>query len=198
MDSRPLKNVALTRSSNSEVVFEDYLFYATLQREEYGGGKINSETTEVIGKPRELPPLSPDEQERMEATRALRITSWISVFYLLTTDMSGSILIPYTISQVGWVPGAILFTFRCVCSLVIASSLIHRPISSGHTIDILRDSTMVTVPSTRFSQVSAQNVWRCRRTYFREICATFLQSFAINTITYQRIYSHRDDEQYNG
>ena len=115
MDSKPLKNVALTHSSHSEIVFEDYLFYATLQREEYGDQKINSETTEVIEKPRELPPLSPDEQERMEATRALRITSWISVFYLLTTDMAGSILVPYTISQVGWVPGAIFFTFRCVC-----------------------------------------------------------------------------------
>ena len=197
MDSKPLNNVALTHSSNSEVVFEDYLFYATLQREEYGGRKINSETTEVAEKPQELPPLSPDEQERMEATRALRITSWISVFYLLTTDMAGSILVPYTMSQVGWVPGAIIFTFRCVCFLVVASSLIHRPISSGHAIGILRDSTMVTVPSARFSQVSAQNVCRCRRTDFRKVCATCLQSSAINTITYQRICSHRD-KQYNG
>jgi hypothetical protein len=196
MDSKSLKNVALTHSSNSEVVFEDYLFYATLQREEYGGTKINSETTEVTEKPQELPPLSPDEQERMEATRALRITSWISVFFLLTTDMAGSIFVPYAISQVGWVPGAILFTLRCVCSLLVASLLIHRPISSGHTIDILRDSTMVTVPSTRFSQVSTQDVWRCRRTDFREICAIYLQFSAINTITYHRIYSHRD-EQYN-
>ena len=197
MNSKSLKNVALTHSSNPEVVLEDYLFYATLQREEYGGRKINSETTEVTEKPQELPPLSPDEQERMEATRALRITSWISVFFLLTTDMSGSILIPYTISQVGWVPGAILFTFRCVCSLVVASSLIQRPIYSGHTIDILRHSAMVIVPSTRFSQVSAQDIRRYRRTDFREICATYLQSSAINTITYQRIYFHHDDEKYN-
>jgi hypothetical protein len=123
MDSKPLKNVALTHSSNSEVVFEDYLFYATLQREEYDGGKINSETTEVTEKPQELPPLSPDEQERMGATRALRITSWISVFFLLTTDMTGAIFVPYGISQVGWVPGAIFFTLRCVCSLLVASSL---------------------------------------------------------------------------
>ena len=128
MNSKSLKNVALTHSSNPEVVLEDYLFYATLQREEYGGRKINSETTEVTEKPQELPPLSPDERERMEATRALRITSWISVFYLLTTDMAGSIFVPYAISQVGWVPGAIIFTFRCVCSPVVASSLIHRPI----------------------------------------------------------------------
>ena len=126
MDSKPLKNVALTHSSRSKVVFEDYLFYAALQRTEYDDQKINSEATEVIDKPRELPPLSPDEQERIDATRALRITSWISVFFLLTTDMAGSILVPYTISQVGWVPGAIVFTFRCVCSLVVASSLIHR------------------------------------------------------------------------
>ncbi|KAF8663537.1 hypothetical protein AX14_006857, partial [Amanita brunnescens Koide BX004] len=117
MDSKPpLKDVALSHSSHSEVVFEDYLFYAALQRKEYGGQKINSENTDVIDEPRGLPPLTQDEKERVEATRALRIATWVSVFFLLTTDMSGSILIPYAISQVGWVPGIILFIFLGILS----------------------------------------------------------------------------------
>ena len=159
MDSKPpLKDVALSHSSHSEVVFEDYLFYAALQRKEYGGQKINSENTDVIDEPRGLPPLTQDEKERVEATRALRIATWVSVFFLLTTDMSGSILIPYAISQVGWVPGIILFIFRCVCPFVLPLLLIYYPVYSRHTIIILRDSDMDAVPSTRFSQVPTQNL----------------------------------------
>ena len=146
MDSKSLKNVAL--SAPSEVVFEDYLFYAALQRKEEGGQKINSENTDAIDEPQGLLPLTQDEKERVDATRALRMATWISVFFLLTTDMAGSILVPYAISQVGWVPGIILFTFRCVCPLVSAFSLIYSPVSSRYTIIILRDSDMDTVPST--------------------------------------------------
>ncbi|KAF8722744.1 hypothetical protein AX14_009563 [Amanita brunnescens Koide BX004] len=116
MDSKPLKNVALSHSPHSEAVFEDYLFYAALQRKEYCGQKINSDNTDVIDEPPELPPLTQDEKERVEATRALRIATWISVFFLLTTDMAGSVLVPYAISQVGWVPGIILFIFLGILS----------------------------------------------------------------------------------
>jgi hypothetical protein len=157
MDSKPLKNVALSHSPHSEAVFEDYLFYAALQRKEYCGQKINSDNTDVIDEPPELPPLTQDEKERVEATRALRIATWISVFFLLTTDMAGSVLVPYAISQVGWVPGIILFIFRCVMSLS-HRFVTYYPVSSWHTIIILRDSDMDTVPSTRFSQVPTQNL----------------------------------------
>lgn len=111
MDSKPFKNVEL---SDSNIFFEDYLFYAALQREEEEDGdqKVNSETKKVIDKPQVLPPLSLDEQERVEAARALRMASWISIFFLLTTDMVGPATAPYAISQVGWVPGVILFTIR--------------------------------------------------------------------------------------
>jgi hypothetical protein len=116
MDSKPLKNVALSHASHSEVVFEDYLFYATLQRkEEEGSQKVNSD--KAIDDPQGLPSLSLEEQERMEATRALRIASWISIFFLLTTDMAGPVTAPYAISQVGWVPGVILSVICCVCPL---------------------------------------------------------------------------------
>jgi hypothetical protein len=112
MDSKPLKNIALSVSSHSEIVFEDYLFYAALQRkEEDSGAKVNSETTKVIDKPQGIPPSSPDEEERIEASRALRISSWFSIFFLLTTDVVGPITAPYAISQVGWVPGITLFIF---------------------------------------------------------------------------------------
>ena len=125
MDSKPLKNVALSHASHSEVVFEDYLFYAALQRkEEEGSQEANSD--KVIGDPQGLSSLSLDEQERMEATRALRIASWISILFLLTTDMTGPVTAPYAISQVGWVPGVILSVICCVCSLVVASPLIHH------------------------------------------------------------------------
>ena len=154
-----LKNVALSQSSHSEVVFEDYLFYAALQRkEEEGSQEVNSETSKVINDLQALPPLSPDEQERMEATRALRIASWISIFFLLTTDVTGPVTAPYAFSQVGWIPGVALSIFRCVCSLVFVSPFIHHPVSSWHTIVVLWGSTMGTVHSTRFSQVPAKNV----------------------------------------
>ena len=150
MDSKPFNNAELPHSSHSKVVFEDYLFHAALQRKDNGGQKVNSEFTEVIDEPKGLPPLSPDEQERIQATRALRMASWISTFFLLTTDLVGPITTPYAISQLGWIPGVILFTICCVCSLGIALLLNYHPVSSGHTIVIFRGSTMGTVPSTRF------------------------------------------------
>ena len=147
MDPKPFKNVELSHSSHSTVVFEDYLFHAALQRKEDGGQKDNSESTKVIDE-KGLPSLSLDEQERVEATRALRMASWISTFFLLTTDMVGPVTAPYAISQVGWVPGVILFTIRCVCSLDVALLRIHHPVSSGRAIVIFRGSTMGAVSST--------------------------------------------------
>ena len=188
MDSKSLKNVVLSHASHSEVVFEDYLFHAALQRKEEGSQEVNSEISQVIDDSKGLQTLSPDEQERMEATRALRIASWISTFFLLTTDMTGPVTAPYAISQVGWVPGVIFSIIRCVYSLVVASPLIHHPVSSWHTIVVLGGSTMGTVRSTRFSQVPAKNVRRCGGTDLWEICATCLQSSSGNATTYQCIF----------
>jgi hypothetical protein len=197
MDSKSLKDVVLSHASHSEVVFEDYLFYATLQRKEEESQEVNSETSKVIDDPKGLPTLSLDEQERMEATRALRIASWISIFFLLTTDVGGPVTAPYAISQVGWIPGVILSIIRCVYSLVVALPLIHHPVSSWHTIVVLGGSTMGTVRSTRFSQVPAKNVRRCGGTGLREICATCLQSSAGNAITYHCIFFHRNNVRNN-
>jgi len=53
--------------------------------------------------------LSAHEAEILQARRALRTAGWISVFYLITTDILGPFNAPYAFSQVGYVPGAILY-----------------------------------------------------------------------------------------
>jgi hypothetical protein len=52
-----------------------------------------------------IPPPTADELERKNASRALRLASWASVFYLITTDILGPFNVPFAISQTGWVPG---------------------------------------------------------------------------------------------
>ena len=182
MVSKPSTDVAVPLSSHSDVVFEDYLFYAVLQREEENSGQkdlsLNPETDAQVDaqvasgsktdrvteeprhleEPRYLPPMTPYQQERAEATRALRIASWTSVFFLLTADIVGPFTAPFAISQVGWVPGTVLFIFCCVCLSAFALPLIHIPVSSGYTIVILWSSVMGTLHSARFSPVSTQNV----------------------------------------
>ena len=111
----------------SAVVFEEYLYYAALQRRaedgigpstayplaekrswlnklsDHKGPNVNVDVRHV--EDANLVPTSEDELERMNAIRALRVTSWISVFYLITTDILGPFNAPFAISQVGWVPG---------------------------------------------------------------------------------------------
>jgi len=115
----PKHSEVVVHPAQSEVVFEEYLFYAALQRNEESGIPVNSQTDILDdsketwrSKADELPPMTPDQHERAEASRALRIASWMSVFWLLTTDIVGPFTAPYAISQVGWVPGVILFVFR--------------------------------------------------------------------------------------
>jgi hypothetical protein len=193
MDSKYSTDVAVSPSSHSDAVFEDYLFYAVLQLEEENGGQkvfspvdtqftSGSKTDRVKEEPRHLPPMTPDQQESAEATRALRIVSWMSVSFLLTADVVGPFTAPFAISQVGWIPGAILFIIRCVCLSVIALPLIHVPVSSGYTIVILRNSVMGTIHSTRFSPVSAQNICRYSGTDLRTICMSYMQYFASDAI----------------
>ena len=200
MESKPSTGVAVFPSSHSDVVFEDYLFYAALQREEENSGQkvfshnldtdvqvdtqftSENKTDGVADEPRHLPPMTPDQHERAEAARALRIASWMSVFFLLTTDIVGPFTAPFAISQVGWIPGAILFILRCVCLSVIFLPLIHIPISSGYTIVIFRDSVMGTIHAARFSPVSTQNIRRYSGTDLWAIRMPCVQSSASNAI----------------
>lgn len=127
-------------NSQQEVVFEDYLFYAVLQRQEEEpirvGRQISSQgsnasddtekrtwfsqiiaPTEKGDAHTQFPPMTVDEAERANASRALRLASWATVFYLITTDILGPFNAPYAISQVGWVPGVILYFVSSYTSL---------------------------------------------------------------------------------
>ena len=53
--------------------------------------------------------------ELTNANRMLRTASWVSVFYLITTDILGPTTAPYAISQLGFVPGSLLFFLLGIC-----------------------------------------------------------------------------------
>ncbi|KAF7309787.1 Aa-trans domain-containing protein [Mycena indigotica] len=106
------------------VPFEAYLYYAAIQRldedpeppkgfnkflnglSRHKGDNVNIDVTPHLEKHREIP-LS----EREAASRALRLASWSSAFYLITTDILGPFNAPYAISVTGWVPGILLYFF---------------------------------------------------------------------------------------
>ncbi|KAG0688025.1 hypothetical protein C6P40_001519 [Pichia californica] len=46
---------------------------------------------------------------RENANRMIRVASWGSVFYLITTDILGPTSAPYAIAELGYVPGALLY-----------------------------------------------------------------------------------------
>lgn len=50
------------------------------------------------------------EAEWEQAQRATRTATWGSIFYLITTDILGPTNVPWAISQMGFGPGAILYT----------------------------------------------------------------------------------------
>ena len=115
-------------SVNPVPQFEDYLHFAALQRlaeettdmsadeaKEQPQGKGNWLTrlsdhkgqnvnVDVRGVENPAPPTA-DELERENTSRSLRLVSWSTVFYLITTDILGPFNAPYAIAQVGWVPG---------------------------------------------------------------------------------------------
>jgi hypothetical protein len=49
--------------------------------------------------------------DKAEAHRALRVASWMSVFYLITTDILGPTSCPWAFAQLGYVPGVLLYLF---------------------------------------------------------------------------------------
>ncbi|KAI0094160.1 transmembrane amino acid transporter protein-domain-containing protein [Irpex rosettiformis] len=49
------------------------------------------------------------DEDLINARRALRTASWFAVFYLITTDILGPFNAPFAFSQVGYVPGVILY-----------------------------------------------------------------------------------------
>jgi len=58
----------------------------------------------------------PIETSKENANRALRVASWGSVFYLITTDILGPTSAPYAIAELGYVPGALLYFLFGICA----------------------------------------------------------------------------------
>ncbi len=122
------ESIANTREP---VPFEEYLYYAVLQRHAESidpGTETSGTDSQTPAKPDEtwlskmtdhkgpnvnVDPhkkhpeilMTQEEEERAAASRSMRLASWISVFYLITTDILGPFNAPFAISQVGWVPG---------------------------------------------------------------------------------------------
>ena len=117
---------------STKVEFEDYLYFAAVQRREedlvtlsgpeiersekrswfnrlseHKGQNVNVNVHEIDNP---IPPTA-DELERETASRALRLASWAMVFYLITTDILGPFNAPFAISQVGWVPGTMFQSY---------------------------------------------------------------------------------------
>ncbi|CAK5283068.1 unnamed protein product [Mycena citricolor] len=108
------------------VALETYLYYAALQRAAEAGSDANPHSggfnSWLNGRSAHKGPNANIDaaphlekhrgitlSERETASRALRLASWSSVFYLITTDILGPFNAPFAISQVGWVPGIILY-----------------------------------------------------------------------------------------
>jgi hypothetical protein len=131
-EERGLRGSFSTPSASVDPVaqFEDYLHFAALQRlaektvttaipadeakeqpqekgnwftrlSDHKGQNVNVDVRSVENP---APPTA-DELERENTSRALRLASWSTVFYLITTDILGPFNAPYAIAQVGWVPG---------------------------------------------------------------------------------------------
>ncbi|KAK4050041.1 hypothetical protein OIO90_005231 [Microbotryomycetes sp. JL221] len=122
-----------------KVSLAEYMFYARRQREnemndktvvrakgvsqlihrikdKKGGGDISSEKQSETDSEalqhsieEDLDGLTDRERELITARRALRVAGWASIFYLITTDILGPFNAGYSISQMGMVPGVLLF-----------------------------------------------------------------------------------------
>jgi hypothetical protein len=50
------------------------------------------------------------QEEWAHAARSLRTATWSAVFYLITTDVLGPGSVPWSLSQMGFGPGIVLYT----------------------------------------------------------------------------------------
>ncbi|KAI0687986.1 transmembrane amino acid transporter protein-domain-containing protein [Cytidiella melzeri] len=76
-------------------------------REALGSHEPLSDSKEKVDESVRGPP--DISEDLINARRALRTASWWAVFYLITTDILGPFNAPYAFSQVGYVPGVILY-----------------------------------------------------------------------------------------
>ncbi|KAF2152568.1 hypothetical protein K461DRAFT_286439 [Myriangium duriaei CBS 260.36] len=121
---------------DKNVSFEEYHFYAQACRREEAanaGAAANKPTSfwdaiipgrgkkhaDELPSESEMPAVNVNKQEgRMHisdeewvnASRALRLATWGSMFYLITTDILGPFALPFAIATTGWGPGIALYT----------------------------------------------------------------------------------------
>lgn len=121
--------------SEYDLPLEEFLYHAKLQRErekqpEYGAGNMkaaipvfgflshlfNKKKDEDSSSPNdnsnEKGDMTPEDGTKVEvenATRVVRNATWMSVFYLITTDILGPTSAPYAVSQLGFAPGSLLY-----------------------------------------------------------------------------------------
>ncbi|KAF9063690.1 transmembrane amino acid transporter protein-domain-containing protein [Rhodocollybia butyracea] len=88
--------------SLAKPTFREYLIYASVAR----ANESKPDEAQI-----EVQHVRKTEYEREldQARRALRTATWVSVFFLITTDILGPFNAPYAFSQVGYVPGTILY-----------------------------------------------------------------------------------------
>ena len=56
------------------------------------------------------PSVAVSQEEWATAARALRTATWSAVFYLITTDILGPGAVPWSLANMGWAPGIVLYT----------------------------------------------------------------------------------------
>ncbi|KAF8519394.1 amino acid transporter-like protein [Hysterangium stoloniferum] len=126
-------NAKVQQLYTGRVPFEALLYYARLQRkrEEVAFTTIKNnmpEAVTAVASPKEdekgrtgSPSISADE--RVQANRAIRTATWLSVFYLITTDILGPYSAPWAFSQLGFVSGALLFFFLGIAAFYTGMQL---------------------------------------------------------------------------
>ncbi|KNZ72606.1 N amino acid transport system protein [Termitomyces sp. J132] len=55
----------------------------------------------------------------------MRAASWSSIFYLITTDILGPFNAPFAISQVGWVPGIVLYCVNALSIILVGLAALY-------------------------------------------------------------------------
>ncbi|KAL0563041.1 hypothetical protein V5O48_019037 [Marasmius crinis-equi] len=90
-----------------EPTLREYIRFAAISRSKENAGPGGFR--EPPGELSVLEKSGVDIQEMDNARRALRAAGWVSIFYLITTDILGPFNAPFAFSQVGYVPGTILY-----------------------------------------------------------------------------------------
>jgi hypothetical protein len=124
---------AKPHNHDPSVTFYEYKYYAEITRAEQDAGNVpttgsgehgmmptamdspsgNEKTSDHEGSQEALPATNPhiiSDDEWMTASRAIRTATWLSVFYLITTDILGPYGVPFAIGTLGWGPGIALYT----------------------------------------------------------------------------------------